>query len=412
MEIKPIVNKDFITIQDDAAVSEMIGKLKQQEKRSALIFRNKKYLGLIEKKRLLRSRIDTTKAKVGHYVQKSPILSENADVIESAYLMFQSNLDYLPVERNKQIIGVLEGLKLSALAAQLPETKGLKVGDIKLLHPDKVNREDPVSCAIEVMFQERIEQVPIFDQGKIFGIISYRDLLRKYLNWTPQKDVSAKFNKMASTRSAEVDMPRLSCLPVETFSTSDNLLTIAEESSLREAIALMAKGNVSDLLVMKDGDFKGLLTVKNILRRIGSLRIPKNFNIRFIGLNQVELEPYQKYNVQKIASNEAFKLQRQLRNETFSLTLHLKEYAREGKKQAEKRWAEKKQESPEQRGKEQAGKRHKYSVTLRLEFPGRIIASTEDDWDLETALHKAFDNARNEVKKKFRGDISGKKEYG
>lgn len=384
MEITPIVNEDFLEFQDDMTLSKMLGKLKRFEKRSGLVFRNNKYLGLIEKKKLLRSRIDPSRTKISHLVQKTPLLSEHADIIETAYLMFQSNVDFLPVERNKQIIGVVTGLELAKLASRLPEVSHLKVSDVKYTKPRIVRKDDAVATAIEVMYKDRVEQIPVFVKGKLYGVISYRDLMRKYLNWSPKRDVSAKFNKVMGTRSAEVDIVHLSNLPVSSFSTNENLLTVQFNQSLKNAVQLMTKRKVSDLLVMQDNQFLGVLAVKNILRRVGSLKIPKNYNIKFIGLNKVDLQPHEKYNVKKIAANEAFKLQRAIHNE-FTLTIHIKEYEKEGHQ-------------------------HKYSVNLRVEFPGQIVTSTQEDWVIETAVRKAFNNAKNYVKKKYKGDGSRRKE--
>lgn len=366
-------------------LSAMIGKLQQSEKRSGLVFRNNKYIGLIENKRLLKTNIDSSKIKIGQFAHNTPLLNEHADIIETAYLMYQSNLDLLPVERNKKIIGVLNALDLVKIASALPEAKNFKVADIKLVKPRKIEKNDPLAMAIDVMYQERLEQVPIYEHGKLYGIISFRDLLRRYLNWSPRREVSAKFSKLASSRSAQVDMPKLANLPVSSFSSNDNLLTISKNISLKQAASLMTANCVSDLLVTTTSGVEGLLTVKNILRKIGSLKIPKNFNIQFIDLNRVNLEPYQKYNLMKIASNESFKLQRKINNQ-FSLIIHIKEYSKEGSQ-------------------------HKFSVNLRIEFPGRIITSTQEDWDIETAFRKTFNNAKNELKKKFRGDTSWKKNY-
>jgi len=378
MDIKSIVSQDFVTVDEETPLSELIGKLKNFEKHSALVFRNKKYLGVIEKKKLLRSKIDATEAKIKKFVENSPTISETADVIETAYLLFQSNLDYVPVQKDKQIIGVVTGVALAQLAAALPEAKSWKVSDIKYVKPFKVTKNDPLSKAMEVMHDEHIDHVPIFDQGKLYGVMSYKDVVRKYLNWSPQREVSAKFNKMASSRSAETDIPRLGSLPVSSFSTNDKVLTITENKSLKEAVTIMVQHNVADLVVMQGEEFKGLLMVKNILRRIGSLKIPQNFNIQFVGMNTVGLESYQIYNIQKIASNEAFKLQRKIHNE-FKLVVHIKEYEKDGTK-------------------------HKYTVNLRIEYPGRIVTSSDDDWDIETALRKAFENAQNELEKMFKGN--------
>ena len=376
MEITPIVKEDFVVIDDEETVSEMIGKLKQMEKRSALVFRNKKYQGLVVKKRLLRTNLDMTETKVKNYIQKTPIITEHADVIETSYLMFQSNLDFLPVERNKEIVGVLNALDVAQLGASLEEAKGWKVSDIKLLKSPRINRDAPISTVIEVMNNDRVDHLPIFDGASLYGVISYRDIMRKYLNWSPKRNVSAKFNTMASTRSAEAEIPHIGALPVESFATTSNIIVAAPQMLVRDAIVLMQKNKVTSLPILQEKQVIGLLEVKNILRKIASLKIPKNYNIRFVGLGKLDLEPHQKSSIQKISSNEAFKLQRVIKND-FSLTIHIKEYEKDGHS-------------------------HKYSVSLRIEYPSQIIATSDDDWDVETALRKTFANAKNHLAGKFK----------
>ena len=376
MEIKPLIKDDYLVLDENATLSELIGQMKQFEKRTALIFRNKKYLGLIEKKKLLKSRIDATEVKVKNFIQKTPIVNENADIIETAYLMYQSNLEYIPVESNKEIIGVLSSLDLIKSATGLKELDKAKVSDIKLIKPKKLGKEDQIATALTIMYKERIDHVPVYDQGKVYGVISFKDIIRKYLNWSPKRDISTKFNKTASTRSAEVDMPHLASLPVSSFSTNDNLVFGKQTDSLKNATKLMSDGNVKSLLIMENQDLLGLLTTKYLLRKIASLKIPKNYNIKFVGLNKIKLQSYQKYNIQKIASNEAFKLQRKIKND-MNLTIHIKSYDKQGGEQ-------------------------KFSVNLKIDFPSRVITSSQEDWDLETALRKTFNNAKNEVDKKFK----------
>jgi CBS domain-containing protein len=384
MEIKPIVTEDFVVLDDESMLSELIGKMKTFEKRVGLVFRKDKYLGLIEKKKLLKSRIDVTKTKIKNYVQNTPILNENADIIETAYLMYQSNIKHVPVEREKKIIGVVSSLDLVRLAIKLPEMKKVKVKDIKLSKTAKINKTDPIATAMTIMHQERVDHLPVFDQGKVYGIISFKDILRRYLNWSPKRDVSAKFNQMANSGGALANMPKLDQLPVSDFSTNDNLFNVQSNESLVNATKVMVDNRLSDLLVMENNEFVGLLTVKNILRNVSSLKVPKNYNIKFVGLNDTKLNPYQKYTVKKIASNEAFKLQRKINNE-MNLVIHLKDYDKGGKQ--------------------------KFSIHLRIETPGQMISSEQHDWDLETALRKTFNNAKNSVKKKFRGDSSWDKPY-
>lgn len=384
MEITSQIKENFLTFSDSDTISTMIGELKSAEQKSSLVFRKDKFLGVIEKRKLLKSRLDSTKTKIGNYIHRTPVINEHADVIETAYMMFQSDVDFIPIERNKKIVGVLSSLDLLKLAADLPETKSFKVKDLKTAKPENLDKDKPLAMALEKMYTDRVDQVPVFENGRLYGVVSFSDIFNKYLSWAPKREYSRKLSKeVGKTKGAEADRPSLPNLPVKSFSTNQNLVTINKNTTLREAVSLLSKNNLSSLIVMEGDKVDGLLTTKNILRKIGSLKIPKNFNIKFVGLNNLQLEAYQKYNLKKISSNESFKLQREIHNE-FSLVIHIKEYQKDGSRQ-------------------------KYAVNLRVEFPGKVVAVSQDDWDPETALRKTFDNAKNKLKKKFKGDSSRKK---
>jgi len=325
---------------------------------------------------MLKVRVDTTKIKIKDVTKSTPLLNEHADIIETAYLMYNSDITFLPVVRNKEIIGVLDGLSLIHLAVQLPELDHFKIKDVRLTNSIGIGKDDTIAKVLEMMYMKKLEQVPLLEQGKIFGVISYSDILKKYFTWSPQRESSKKMGKILKTRSAQVDSSNLSSLPAISFSTNDNVISLSKDASLKEAVNLMVKNNLYNLLITKEGDFDGILTIKNILRVIGSFEIPQNFNIKFIGLKEAHLDTNQRYNIKKIVSNEAFKLQRDIKDE-FGLTLHLKEY-------------------------DKGGKRHKYSVHLKLESPGHILTGEQAHWHLETALRKTFQNLKNNVTKKIR----------
>jgi len=222
------------------------------------------------------------------------------------------------------------------------------------------------------MHQENIDHLPLFENGKLSGIITFKDLLRGYMNWSPKRDSSAKFN--AGARSIVEDLPKIGALPINNFSTNDNILEINPGEKLSKAIDLMLKNGVSDLVVKDDDNYLGLLTLNNIFKKVGKLKFVKNFDVNFIGLKDIGLMPHQKYSLKKIIDQEAVKLQRKINDEIF-IQLHLKKHDKGGKE--------------------------KFSVHLKVEFLGKMIASNQEDWDLETAIKKAFNIAQSTAEKKF-----------
>src|SRR3989344_2305653 len=208
MEITPAIKSEFLSFDSEQAVSEMIGQLRKFDQRHGLIFKKDKYLGIIEKKGLLRSRLDVSKAKINNFVHRTPLVNEHADVIETAYALFKADSDFVPVESNQKIVGVLSALDLAKLAADLPETKSFTVADVKLVKGEKLEKNDPVGKAIGLMHKARVDQVPIFEGKKLYGIVSFRDFLQKYLAWVPVRETSTKFDKVrGGSRGAESDKP-------------------------------------------------------------------------------------------------------------------------------------------------------------------------------------------------------------
>jgi len=376
MDITPIIQEDFIVIDDQSTISTMIGQLRQYEKRAGLVFRNNKYVGLIEKRKLFKTRKDATTEKIDKFIQETPILGSHADILETAYLLFKSNLELVPVEQNKTIIGVVRAIDVIKVALDLPEAKNCKVEDIKSVKLSPLDKEAPLSTAMDIMHKNGVDHVPVFENGELYGIISHKDVLRKFLNWSPKRDMSTRFNKMMRTKSAQVDPVHLVTLPVHNFSTNENLVTIQRSASAKDAVNKMIQRKVSSLLIMDGNEYSGLLTVKNILRWIASIQVPENFNIKFVGLKKLDWHPYEKEALQKIASNEAFKLQRQIKND-FSLVMHIKEYEKDGKKK-------------------------KYAINLHVEFPGRMYSVSQEDWDWRIAVRKTFNNAKNKAHKMFK----------
>jgi predicted transcriptional regulator len=374
MEIKPIVKDDYLVFDQDTSLAQLFGSLKQFEKRSALIFKNKKYVGLVQKKKLLRSGLDLSKVEVEHFLHQTPILNQDTDVLSAASLLFDSNCDFLPVENNKKICGVVSSLDIAQLSLGLPEVLKLKITDVKLVKSVHVNKNDPLAKALEIMHDQFLDHLPVLEQGTIKGVISDKDVFRKFLNWSPKRNVSTKFNKEHSTRSAQVDTSPFSSLPVESFATTENLISTNKKALLKEAIGNMVKNNISTVLVMDGKDFIGLLTLRNILKTISELKNKEGFPIRYMGINEIYFTEHEKAEIDRIVQQETTKLSRKLKN-PFGLTIQFKETNKGGKKRL-------------------------LSIHLRVELTGRVLTSEHEGWDVEKPLHQCFEAITMNVKNK------------
>ncbi|MBT4434239.1 CBS domain-containing protein [Candidatus Woesearchaeota archaeon] len=373
MEISSIVKNDFLELNDETKLSEVIGQMRQYEKRSALVFKNKRYLGLVEKKKIIHTNVDPSEVGIADFLQRTPILDESTNVLEAAHIMFEQDVNHLPVSKDKEVIGVVSSLDLANLALQLPRVACLRVDEVKILKSNHVTKDNPLSQAMHIMREDHVDHVPVFDQGELYGILSYRDIIRKAINWSPHRDKAGHFNAELHSKAASVETTPFPMLPVGEFSTNDNLISIAPTDSLKSAVDKMVKKRVKSLLIQDSEKLYGVLSVRNILGKVSSLEKIANYVLNYVGLNDCNLSEHQENVLYAITEREAEKLQRKI-DETFRVTVHLKQINKEGKQS-------------------------QFDIKLKIDLPGKILASEKSDWDLETALHKVFNIVESELQR-------------
>jgi IMP dehydrogenase len=138
-------------------------------------------------------------------------------------------------------LGVIhKNLPIAAQAEEVDRVKRSQAGMI--VDPVTIQPERKIHEALEVMARYKISGIPVTDsQGHLVGILTNRDL---------------RF---------ETDLART----VGELMTREELVTVAEGTTLDEAKALLHKHRIEKLLVVdRDGGLKGLITVKDIQKAI------------------------------------------------------------------------------------------------------------------------------------------------
>ncbi|HBN12440.1 MAG TPA: IMP dehydrogenase [Clostridiales bacterium] len=137
-------------------------------------------------------------------------------------------------------IGVIhKNMSIEEQALQVDKVKRSEHGVIT--DPFHLSPEAPVSDACELMAKYKISGVPITEGGKLVGILTNRDL---------------RF---------ETDFAQ----PIANVMTKENLVTAPVGTSLEEAQKILGKHRIEKLpIVDKNGNLKGLITIKDIEKSI------------------------------------------------------------------------------------------------------------------------------------------------
>jgi IMP dehydrogenase len=133
-------------------------------------------------------------------------------------------------------IGIIHrNLSIEDQALEVQKVKKSESGMI--LNPITLGPDEKISTALEVMKRNNISGLPIVAKNKLVGILTNRDL---------------RFEKNLNLKVSEV-------------MTKDNLVTVSEKVTLDEAKVLLHKHRIEKLLVVnKEGELKGLITIKDI----------------------------------------------------------------------------------------------------------------------------------------------------
>jgi IMP dehydrogenase len=162
-----------------------------------------------------------------------PIVSAAMDTVTEARMA-------IALAREGGIGIVHRNLSVAAQAAEVDKVKRSEAGMI--VEPVTLSPHDRVADALALMETYRISGVPITDdEGRLVGILTNRDL---------------RF---------EDDTGR----PVSELMTSENLVTVPVGTTLEDARAVLHQHKVEKLPVVdRDGHLKGLITVKDISKRV------------------------------------------------------------------------------------------------------------------------------------------------
>jgi IMP dehydrogenase len=133
-------------------------------------------------------------------------------------------------------IGVIHrNMSIKEQVAEVGKVKKSESGMI--VDPITMEPDQKVYQALEIMSRYRISGVPIVRGAKLVGILTNRDL---------------RFEKRLD-------------IPVSEVMTKENLITVAEGTTLEEAKDILHKNRIEKLLVVDDeGNLKGLITIKDI----------------------------------------------------------------------------------------------------------------------------------------------------
>lgn len=362
-----LMKSDFINLSEDAPVSKLIGKMKESKAEGAVVS-DGTYCGIVTKRRLFKTKIDVAKMKVQKVIEKCPALSEADSIERIIQLMLNSETRILPVAKDGKIIGVVHALDVINELRAIAEIANLQAQQIATLNPIVLAEKDTIAKAMSIMRTKDIGRIPIVDaKGRLSGILSFRDIVEKYL----MKPVNRKGSSVARGRSVTTgfspEHASMLNLPIAD-EMSDVVVTAGKKDSIAKIINLMQQHSLPDIVLVENDRPVGIITIRDVLKQAAAQKQEKR-SIQFISMPKVDEIDMHTLNNSVIETYD--KLQRVVQN-ILALNVHFKEYSA------------------------QFG-RTKYEVHAHFSAPGLTLVATDADWNLLSAVQGAMRKLEKEA---------------
>ena len=132
------------------------------------------------------------------------------------------------------------------------------VTDIMMGSPVTLKPEDTLDLANDIISLGRIRHIPVVDAGRLVGLLSERDLMGAAASHVFGLKQKSKSALLKSVLIRDVMKKRV--------------VTVAPETSIKDAAHLMADKKIGCVPVVSDGAIVGLVTTTDILRYVERLR--------------------------------------------------------------------------------------------------------------------------------------------
>jgi CBS domain-containing protein len=146
----------------------------------------------------------------------------------------------------------------------------MKASDIMTRRIISVHPEDSILQAARLMLQNRISGLPVVDdQGKLVGLVSEGDLLRRIETGTQRKR-PGWLEFLVGPGELAQEYVRSSGRKIEEVMTRE-LYTVSEEAPLGEIVQMMERRRIKRVPVLRDGKLVGIVSRGNLLHAFATV---------------------------------------------------------------------------------------------------------------------------------------------
>jgi len=279
---KDICSKELNSVKDTDTLSKCLeGFKKGMPPVLAVLDEKGKYVGMITRRAILRSRLDFTMAKVRPLMQVAPQISPDMPLGELAKLMIGSGMRQLPLFEKDKLLGFVTDEDVIHAAVGDEWGRGA-VEKVMTRAPHTIESVRSVGAVFGLMREYGISHLPVLEGGRLVGMVSIEDILEN-IYW-PQRRQTTGDIVGEKIETLGIAVKGIMASPV---------ITVDSKTSLRNAEKQMHDHDVSCLCIVSGDRLVGILTKLDFLEPISQVAAQaRKLTIQF-GVKDIEIDESQ-----------------------------------------------------------------------------------------------------------------------
>jgi predicted transcriptional regulator len=268
---KDIYTKGVSTVNENDTLSRCLEFFKTEMPPVLAVLDAKgKYVSVIARRWVLRSRLDPASTKVKSLMRHAPKITPEHEISKIAKLMIESGTRQLPVFEDENLLGFVtdENIINAAVRQEWGKTK---VSSVMTRAPYTIDAHRSVGAVLNLFREHGFSHVPVMDAGKLVGIISIRDILERIFQSNERQTTGDRIGEKVETFS----------IPARGI-MSKPVIAVEADTNLREAAKKMRDYNVSCLAATLNDRLVGIISKLDFLEPISQLETTTpNLTIQF-----------------------------------------------------------------------------------------------------------------------------------
>ncbi|HUT16790.1 MAG TPA: CBS domain-containing protein [Acidobacteriota bacterium] len=282
ISVKAVFSKGFATVYENDTLSRCWELFKREMPPVIAVLDDKgKYVGVIDRRWVIRSRLDPATTKVKTLMRPAPKVSLEFSLSKAAKLMIENGVRQLPVFEREKLLGFVTDENIIH-GAVTQEWGNIAIEKIMTKAPHTIEANRSVGAVLSLFREQGISHVPVIDNGKLAGIISIQDILEHVFQPQRRQTLGEIVGEKVSTLS----------IPAKGIMTR-SVITVQPEASLKEAEKKMHDHDISCLAVLSQERLLGIVTKLDFLEPISQMEIPERKLTVQIAVKNMEIDPIQ-----------------------------------------------------------------------------------------------------------------------